>query len=276
LKGFPLKEVVIRTWAEIRSDDVFGRSAQLAYYFFLSLFPFLVFVVASLSVIGTADRGRALLFAFFARFLPGPAFQLISSTFDEILKSGGPLKMSIGILASVWSASLGMGAVMDTLNAAYKVKETRSLLKQYVVAVALTVAIALLLLASVAAAIVVRAIALESSLGYIAGVLWRIGQWPLTFVVLLLALEVIYYFAPDLRDRQWHWITPGAVAGVFFFAVEAFGLRIYLHFSSGYSVTYGSLGAVVILLLCFYFGGMALLSGGVLNAVLAQRGYDPT
>ena len=101
-----LKEIATRTWAEMRADDVFGRSAQLAYYFFLALFPFLICVIASLSMFGTADRGRTLLLNLFERFLPMPAFQLISTTFDEIIRSGGPLKMSFGILGSLWSASM--------------------------------------------------------------------------------------------------------------------------------------------------------------------------
>ena len=79
-----------RTWAEMRIDDVFGRAPQLAYCFFLALFPFLIFVIATLSVFGTADRGRSLLFAALARWLPAPAFQLIRDTFTEILQSSGP------------------------------------------------------------------------------------------------------------------------------------------------------------------------------------------
>jgi membrane protein len=114
--GAALKELAKCTWEEIRADDVFGRAAQLAYYFFLALFPFLICVIASLSVFGKADRGRALLLTLFAHSLPAPAFQLIGTTISEIIRSSGPLKMSFGLIASLWSASLGMSAIMDTLN----------------------------------------------------------------------------------------------------------------------------------------------------------------
>src|SRR5579862_7272700 len=114
--GVSPAEVAKRTWKEIRVDDVFGRAAQLAYYFFLALFPFLIFITASLSVFGYADRGRAVMFQVVSRLLPGPASQLIISTFEAILTSGGPLKMSFGIVFSVWSASMGMSALLDTLN----------------------------------------------------------------------------------------------------------------------------------------------------------------
>ena len=128
---------------------MFGRSAQLSYYFFLALFPFLICVIASLSVVGSADRGRTLLFDLFERFLPTPAFELISHTFDRLIESSGPLKMSLGIIASLWSASLGMAAMMSTLNAAYNVKETRPLIKKYAVAIGLTCGIGFLVMASI-------------------------------------------------------------------------------------------------------------------------------
>ena len=268
LRGLPLKDVAKRTWTEILDDDVFGRAAQLAYYFFLALFPFLIFVIASLSVLGAADRGRELLFRFFAQALPPPAFNLIAKTFDEIIGSSGPLKMSFGIVASLWSASMGMSAIMDTLNAAFKVKETRSLFKQYAVAIGLTVGIALLLVISVVIVVFGDAIINALSPGNIVAIAWRIAQWPLVLAPILLAFAVIYYFAPNLPKRRWHWFTPGAILAMILWMVVSFGLRIYLHFVSTYSVAYGSLGAVIVLLLWFYLSGAAVLSGAVINAVL--------
>src|SRR6185369_2744929 len=263
-----LWEVAVRTWAEIRIDDVFGRSAQLAYYFFLALFPFLICVIASLSVFGTADRGRVLFLDFLARFLPLPAFQLISTTVDEVIQASGPVKMSFGVIASLWSASLGMGAVMDTLNAAYRVSETRSLVKQYAVAIGLTLGLGIVLVVSIAFVLFVRRIAgidLDSS---VEGFVWSFLRWPLVFAVLLLAFALTYYFAPNLEKREWHWITPGAVTGILLLIAISRGLRIYLYYFPTYNSTYGSLGAVIVLLLFFYLSGVAVLSGAALNAVV--------
>jgi membrane protein len=268
LSGISLKDVAKRTWAEILADDVFGRAAQLAYYFFLALFPFLICVIASLSAFGTADRGRALLFHFFARALPPSAFELINKTFTEIIQASGPLKMSFGIITSLWSASTGMSAVIETLNAAYKVKETRSLLKQYAVATGLTVGIALLLVISVVIAVFGDRILNALSLGNVIANAWTVAQWPLALALILLAFAITYYFAPDLIDRQWHWITPGAILCVILWMGASVGLRIYLHFLGTYNATYGSLGAAIVLLLWFYLSGIAVLSGGALNGVL--------
>jgi membrane protein len=178
LSGISWKEVAKRIWAEILEDDVFGRAAQLAYYFFLALIPFLISVIATLSVLGAADRGRALLLQFFADALPPSASELIDMTFNQIIHSSGPLKMSFGILASLWSASMGMNAIMDTLNAAYKVKETRSMLKQYAVATGLTVGIALLLVISLVIVVFGDTILNALSLGNILAVIWKIAQCP--------------------------------------------------------------------------------------------------
>jgi membrane protein len=266
-----LKEIASRTWAEIRTDDVFGKSAQLAYYFFLALFPFLICVIASLSIFGSADRGRTMLLDLFARSLPMPAFQLISTTFDEIIRSGGPLKMSFGILGSLWSASMGMGAVMDTLNAAYRVKETRSLSKQYAVAIGLTCGIGVLLVLSIVTAIYGGKVIAIFSGTLIGTVVLNVVRWLMVLAVILLAFSITYYFAPNIKERQWHWITPGAVVGIILLIIVSTGLRVYLSHFPTYNATYGSLGAVISLLLYFYLSGAAVLSGAALNGVLQQQ-----
>jgi membrane protein len=257
-------------WTEIRVDDVFGRSAQLAYYSFLALFPFCICVIASLSVFGNADRGRALLEVLFARILPGTADQLIDRTFGEIIQFGGPLKMSFGILASLWSASMGMSALMDTLNAAYRVKETRTLIEQYATAVGLTASLTALAVVSLLVALFGNLLVGADSPNRGIALAWIVMRWPLALGTLFIALAVAYHFGPNLKRRPWRWITPGSVFGVFLLAAVSVGLRIYVQYSRNYSAAYGSLGAVIVLLIAFYLAGIAILSGGVLNGVLER------
>ena len=276
LNGLTLNEVVKRTWAEIRADDVFGRAAQLAYYFFLALFPSLICVIASLSLFGFADRGRMLMFQVFARFLPAPAFQLIGATIDQIIQANGPVKMSFGIIASLWSASLGMGAIMSTLNAAYKVEETRSLVRQYVVAIELTCGIGVMLIVSLLTVVFGDDVVTALFSGDLVFAIWKIAKWPLGLALLALVFEITYYFAPDINERDWRWITPGTLTGIFFLLVASIGSRIYLRYSSSYGAAYGSLGAVIVLLLWFYLSGIALLSGGVLNGILENPTASPS
>jgi membrane protein len=265
-----IKEITKQTWEEIRKDDIFGRAAQLSYYFFLALFPFLICIIATLSVFGSADRGRGLLFAFLRQLLPPPAFQLINKTFGEIVQSSGPLKMSLGVVASIWSASLGVTAIIDTLNASYRVQESRPLWKQYFIAVSMTLGLGLVIVTSALIVIVGDRFAQALSLPRTVTVTWEIVRWPLAACLLLVGFAAIYYFAPDLKQRSWRWLSPGAVLGVLLLLLASSGIRVYLHFSGSYTTTYGSLGGVIVLLLCFYLAGVAVLSGGALNGVIER------
>jgi len=163
---------------------------------------------------------------------------------------------------------MGMSAVMATLNAAYRVKETRSVSKQYAVAIALTCGIGALLVFSIVTAVYGgRAItALSGSL--MTAVVWNALRWLMVTGVILLAFAVTYYFAPNLKSREWHWITPGSLVGLILLILVSAGLRLYLSHFASYNATYGSLGAVIILLLYFYLSGAAVLSGAALNGVL--------
>ena len=265
-----IQSILKQTWKEIRADDVFGRAAQLAYYFLLGLFPFLICVIATLSMFGLADKGRAALFQLFAQVLPPVAFDLIAKTFHEILQASGPLKMSAGIIASIWSASLGMTAMMDTLNAAYDVQETRSILKQYAVAIALTIGLGVLIVVATLCAVVSSGVVRGLGLPHTILFAFTLAKWPLAAGLLLLTFAITYYFAPDLKERSWHLISPGAVAGVLLLLLVSVGVRVYLHFAGSYTATYGSLSGVIVLMLCFWLGGIAVLSGGVLNGVIER------
>ena len=264
-------KIALRTWDEIRADDVFGRSAQLAYYFFLALFPFLICVIASLSVFGVADRGRALLLDFLIRFLPLPAFQLVQTTVDEVIRASGPVKMSFGVIASLWSASLGMGAVMDTLNAAYRVTETRSLWKQYAVAIGLTLGLGTMLVASISAGLFVRRIAGVFPVSLPETIAVRLVLWPLVVAALLFGFALTFYFAPNVEKRQWHWITPGAVAGILLLIIISRGLKAYLYYFPTYDATYGSLGAAIGLMMWLWLSAIVILLGAELNSEIEHQ-----
>jgi membrane protein len=112
--------------------------------------------------------------------------------------------------------------------------------------------------------------AAESVFGKTGIVIWKMAPWLIGCLVLLLTFEMIYYYGPDLHNRKWHWITPGTIAGIALLILVSLGLRVYLRYAGTYTLTYGSLGGVIILLLSFYLSGIALLSGGVLNAILEE------
>ncbi len=257
-----------RTWQKGDADDIFGRSAQLAYYFFLALFPMLIFLISTLGIFpGAGEHIRVGMFQFLGQALPAAASELIQKTMNEVTSASGLGKLSFGLIFSLWSASAGMLAIMDTLNAEHGVTEERSFLRQRVTAVALTLGVATLLVAAAAIVLFGESPALLAG-AYSMG--WKIAHWPLAAACVLLCLAVIYYFAPNLKKPAWHWITPGAVVGLVLWLLASIALRVYLHYFNSYSATYGSLGAVIILLISFYLTGIAILIGGEVNVVIDE------
>src|SRR5918912_1607748 len=149
LGGLTWKGLGKRVWQQIQEDDVFGRAAQLSYYFLLALFPLLLFLTSLLGYFaqaGTELRGEML--RYLGTVVPAQASALIYTTVDEVSKSSGGGKLSFGLLATLWAASNGMGAICAALNVAYEVKETRSWWKVRLIAVGLTVALSVLILSA--------------------------------------------------------------------------------------------------------------------------------
>ena len=267
-KSISWTEIFKRTWKEGSEDDVLGRSAQLAYYFFLALFPLLISVVTVLGVLaGKGAHVQDALLNFLSTVLPGSASDLVQKTIAEVDQAHATSKLSVGLIFSLWTASAGMSAIMDTLNAEYEIHESRSFVKRNAVALGLTLGVAILLTGAVAI-VIAGGPAAEAFWGGIVTMAIKIMQWPVAIALVLLGFALVYFFAPDVKEQKWHWITPGAVFGVALWLAASFALKIYLHFFNTYSATYGSLGAVIILLLWFYVSGASLLFGAEINSVI--------
>ena len=269
--GLSWKDLGKRTWSEIQKDEIFGRSAQLAYYFLLALFPLLLFLTSVIGlVMGSGTGLRHSLFNHLAQVLPGDAFKLVDTTMYEVSAASGGGKIAFGILAALWAASNGMGAITQALNVAYDVKESRSWLRQHATAVGLTVALSVLIILALVIVLygerIIDYVAGSYGFGEVFREVWKVLQWPIALAFMLLSFALIYFFAPDLHDQEWSWITPGSAIGVGLWLLVSFAFRIYLHFFNSYSKTYGSLGAVIILMLWLYLTGAAILIGGEVNS----------
>lgn len=265
-----------RVAQRISDDDIFGRAAQLSYYFLLALFPLLLVLINLLGYMaqqGTAFREQLL--TYLAAVMPRSAITLVRTTLNEISDASGTGKVSFGLLAALWAASNGMGAISDTLNTAYNVKERRPWWRVRIISVCLTVALAILILAALAIVLyggtIGEALAARYGFGDVFTIGWKIVQWPIALVFVLTTFNLIYNFAPDLPQGTRSWITPGAFVGVGLWVIVSFGFRAYLSFFDSYSVTYGSLGAVIVMMLWFYLTGVAILIGGEVNSEVSHR-----
>ena len=278
LSGLSIKQLARRVWTEIQNDDVFGSAAKLAYYFLLALFPLLIFLTSIMGLIlGSGTGVRHALFNYLSQVMPSSAFELIDKTMLEVSKASGAGKLTFGLLATLWAAASGVGSMMESLNTAYDSTERRPWWKQRLVALGLTVALSVLIIGAVVVIFGGSKIAehLGTNFGFSAAFVttWKILQWPIALAFMLLAFALIYYLAPDVR-KGWKWITPGSVIGIGLWLLVSFAFKGYLHFFNSYSKTYGSLGAVIVLMLWLYLTGAAVLVGGEINAEIENAAAE--
>ena len=271
-----------RVWSEIDHDNVLTHAAALAYNYLGSLFPLLLFLTALLGFF--AARGsqlRDLLFNALQQLIPGGASQLISTTMNEITKAAGGGKMTLGIVLGLVSASGGMSTMISSLNAAYDIRDSRPWWKPRGIALALTTALIVLMTTALFIVLfgsrIANHLAHAGWIGPVVHIGWMVLQWPAALFFVTVSFALIYYYGPDLHEQHWYWITPGSLVGVTLWLIASFGLRLYLHFFNSYSKSYGSLGAVIILMLWFYITGLAFLMGGEINSEIehaaARRGH---
>ena len=281
-KGF-----VARVWARANKDGVFDRSAQLSYYFLLSLFPLLFFLTTLFGYFaGTGSHLQRKLITYLGSVVPASALRLVTATIEEVIAARGSGKLSFGLLAALWAASSGINALGQALNAAYGVPETRPWWKVRLISVALTIALAVLIVSALL--IVLYGGRLGEFLfgsfheGHPFSIVWKILQWPIALAFVFLAFGLIYQFAPNLSERRRggrlqksdyrrRWLSPGVMVAVLLWLLVSLGFRLYLHFFNSYGATYGSLGALIILMLWFYLTGAAILLGGEVNCELESR-----
>lgn len=279
LGGLSPMELGRRVAREISNDNVSGRAAQLAYYFLFSLFPFLLFLIALLGYVpvpNLLDQIMSLL----STVLPGEAQTLVRDTVHDLVTNQKGGLLSFGIVVALWTASAAVAAIADSLNRAYGVTEGRPFWKVRGIAILLTVALAVMLIASMVLIMfgpqLGHLIAAKVGLGAAFDIAWNVLRWPVILFLLILATAVVYYFAPDV-EQDWKWITPGSVLAVVAWILASLAFSYYVNNFGNYNATYGSIGAVIVLLTWMYLTGFFLLVGGEINAEIenaAPHGKD--
>jgi membrane protein len=277
--GLSWWQLAVRVWRAFWDGQLGGRCAELAYYFLFSVFPLLLFLTTLIGYLaGPESKLRVLLFRYLEHFSPSAEVsELLRGTLDQVIAGRGGARLSLSLLVALWVASAGMLAVGRTLNSAFEIEETRPWWKRRLEAVALTVGFAVLIICALTVILYGHHIgeAIADSLGVGSAFVgaWHVVRWPLVLVFALLSFDSIYNFAPDVGPAlRRYWATPGAVIGMSLWLAVTFGLRLYLYEMRTYaSTTYGSLTAVIVLLLWFYLTALAILVGGEVNSVISKQ-----
>ncbi|GIN74594.1 transporter [Bacillus sp. J14TS2] len=259
-----------RLIVKIMDNDVTGMAAQLAYFFLLSLFPLLIFVATLLPYTPLSQDD---LFNMIKGFAPEETFNMIRSTLNEVMdnRSGGLL--SIGIIGTIWSASNGMNGLMRSLNRAYNVEEGRPFILARGLAVILTLAMIFVFLLALLVPVFGKQLGVFvfSSLGFSNEFLeiWGIIRWTLTPIILFLVFFIIYLLAPSTKVK-FKTAAPGALFASLGWIIVSFGFSYYVSEFGNYTSTYGSLGAIIVLMLWFYLSAIIIMVGGELNSLIAE------
>jgi membrane protein len=264
----PWRELLQRTYRESVEDDAMGLAAQLAYYFFLALFPTLLFLLALASFFPIARFTDTLPQAL-GRFAAPEMVKLLTDQLVQISNGNHGGLLSLGLLGALWSSSAALVSIIGALNRAYDIEEARPFWKVRLVAVGLTIGLAVFVLASFAIVLagptVIDMFARTGGLGAVFTWIWQIVQWPIAFALMCLGIGLVYYIAPD-AEQEWVWVTPGALLATTLWLVGSLLFRQYVVSFGNYQATYGALGGVVVLLLWMYLTGLVIVVGAEVNA----------
>jgi membrane protein len=271
LGGLSLWQLTQRVVRRIRDDDLLGRASELAFNFLLALFPLLLFMLALFGLFASrsAELQNSLLF-YFADFLPPGAFQLLKEIINELATNAAGGKLTAGIALALWFASGGMSSMISILNAAYGVRESRPWLRMQLLALGLTISISILLLGALfivlAGGNIADWIGAKLQLMPTIVLIWKGVQWIAAVGFVILSFSLVYYCGPTFGKRRWYSATPGSIFGALLWLIASTGFRAYLYFFNNYTETYGSLGALMILVVWLYVISLAFLVGGLINA----------
>jgi membrane protein len=273
--GLGIQELAARVWREANDDKVWGSAAELAYYFLFALFPMLIFLT---NLVGFLPEIQTNILSGLARVLPPEAVALVEKTLRDVTANSSGGLLSFGIIGTLWSASGGVVSLMDSLNIAYDVREGRSFWKQRLISVGLTVSLCLLIILGTMLIMFGDKFSLWLSrtlgLGASFKLLWQMFDYLLGLGLILLGLELFYYFGPNVKQK-WRWLSAGGVFAVGAIILGSLLFSVYLRYAPSYSATYGSLGAVIVLMWWLYIFGLVLLLGGEINAEIRSAGNTP-
>ncbi len=277
-----MNELAVQVWRSLLADRVFGCAAQLGFYFLFALFPTLFCAGSILGFVArSAHQISDRLLEYLAFVIPTSALGTVLRTFNETTAAASSGKLTFGSIAAIWSASVGISAIQDTLNAVFKLEDRRSYIVARINAILLTIVLTILIGSGLGcmfasdffSTLAARYLVAPGFAGAVAAAIRLIG-WSGSACLLALSFALVYCWAPDWRERHWQWFSPGTIVGITGWLIISVGFRIYLHFFNSYTLTYGSLGAVVILLMWFYISGLMLLLGAEIDSSIEETAAE--
>jgi membrane protein len=266
-----------KTWRGMQKNHTLAIAAGLSYYFLLSLFPAMIFAAAVLGYLPLPNLFDQLLGGL-SKVMPPDSMAVVRKTLESVFTPNRAGLLSFGMLFTLWSTSGGFSAIIEGLNVAYDVPETRPIWKTRLLALELTFVVGILMVVALGVLIVGPEfgswVARHTGTTTLFAWIWPHLRWFVAVAFTVLAVELLYFLAPNIKQRFWATL-PGAMFSVAAWILSSLGLGIYLREFPNYNKTYGSLGAVIALMLWFYISGIILLVGAEFNAEYTRCCGDP-
>jgi len=258
-------------WDRFNEAEVLGLSAQLAYFFLLSIFPLLLFIV---TLIGYFPLDDGMIIEMLSDYLPADVVQMIEQNLTQIVNNRSGSLLSISILGTLWSASNGFNAITRSFNKAYQVETKRNFILGRLVAIGLMLTIVLAiffaLLLPVFGKVLVEFLStyLPMPEGFLKS--WNTLRWVSSSIMFFIVFYLLYKLAPNKKFRE-HYVLWGTLFATFSWQITSYAFSYYVETLGNFSITYGSLGTVIVLMIWFYLSGIIITTGGVINAVFTER-----
>jgi membrane protein len=266
------REVIVAVYNEVQRTRVFNVAAGLSYYFLLSLFPLLILLATLLGYLPIPNLFNGIL-EFAARFIPMEAMGLVQKILQSILTPSRGGLLSFGIVGTLWTASSGFSAMIDALDIAYDARTRRGMMKQRLLAIGLMfITGGLMVLAMVFTLMGDRAghfLANIFHLSYAFELSWPFLRWGIIGACIVLSLELLYFYGPNVKQRFKHSVPGALVATVLWILISA-AVNVYVSHFANYNKTYGAIGAVIALMFWLYVSSIAILLGAELNSELLK------
>ncbi|PEL13668.1 ribonuclease [Bacillus sp. AFS017336] len=254
-------------------DEIASRSAELAYYLMLSLFPFLIVLTQVITFLPlTTDE----IMSFLSQYAPPDAMAIIKSNLQLIIGQSHGGVLSVGVIATLWASSNGINAIIRALNDAYNVEDKRNYFVTRGVSVILTIimifvivfALLIPVFGKVIAKFVFEFLGISNDFLYT----WSIIRWTLSFVILLIVFTVLYSIGPS-KVVHIKKVFFGSLFATLGWIISSFGFAFYVDNFGNFTSHYGSLGGIIVLMIWFFISAMVVIIGGELNALIKERQY---
>ncbi|MDC3413461.1 YihY/virulence factor BrkB family protein [Aquibacillus sp. 3ASR75-11] len=263
-----------RLMMRIMNDDLVGLAAQLSYFFLLSLFPFLFFLI---TLVGFLPIEQVDILRFLNNYAPTQTAEMINQNLSEIVSRRDGGLLSFGIIGTIWAASNGINAIMRAFNSAYEVEEDRPFYLSRIISIVLTIAMIFVIVIAFLLPIFGKAIGvyLFSFVGLSNDFVdwWNMIRWIISSIVFFIVLLSLYKLAPN-QFVSFHHAFPGAVFGTIGWQLVSLAFSYYVNTMGNYTAMYGSLGGVIVLMVWFFISGMIIIIGGEINAEIEQIKKD--